>query len=33
EYDTGEDILTCPAVSEGRFYIVTAKGTLLCFGS
>ena len=32
EYDTGEDILTCPAVAEGRFYILTAKGTLLCFG-
>ncbi|MBO7584429.1 MAG: PQQ-binding-like beta-propeller repeat protein [Bacteroidales bacterium] len=32
EYDTGEDILTCPAVCDGRFYILTAKGTLLCFG-
>lgn len=32
EYDSGEDILTCPAVVEGRFYVVTAKGTLLCFG-
>lgn len=32
EYDTGEDILTCPAVVNGRFYIETAKGTLLCFG-
>lgn len=32
EYDTGEDILACPAVVSGRFYIVTAKGTLLCFG-
>lgn len=32
EYDSGEDIITCPAVVEDRFYIVTAKGTLLCFG-
>ena len=32
EYDTGEDILSCPAVVPGRFYIVTAKGTLMCFG-
>lgn len=32
EYDCGEEILTCPAVVDGRFYIVTAKGTLLCFG-
>lgn len=32
EYDTGEDILACPAVVPGRFYILTAKGTLLCFG-
>ena len=33
EYDTGEDILTCPAIVPGRFYILTAKGTLLCFGN
>lgn len=32
EYDTGEDILACPAVSNGSFYILTAKGTLLRFG-
>ena len=32
EYDTGEQITACPAVIEGRFYILTAKGTLFCFG-
>ena len=32
EYDTGEDILACPAVLPGRFYILTARGTLFCFG-
>lgn len=32
EYDTGEDILACPAVSDGSFLILTAKGTLLRFG-
>lgn len=32
EYDTGEDILACPAISDGSFYILTAKGTLLRFG-
>ena len=31
EYDTGEDILACPAVLPGRFYILTARGTLFCF--
>ncbi|MDR3193884.1 MAG: PQQ-binding-like beta-propeller repeat protein [Tannerella sp.] len=32
EYDTGEQITACPAVIRGRFYILTAKGTLFCFG-
>lgn len=31
EYDTGEDILACPAVLPERFYVLTAKGTLFCF--
>jgi outer membrane protein assembly factor BamB len=33
EYDTGEQIAACPAVITGRFYILTAKGMLFCFGS
>lgn len=32
EYDTGEQITACPAVVDRRFYILTAKGTLFCFG-
>jgi outer membrane protein assembly factor BamB len=32
EYDAGEPITACPAVVEGRFYILTTKGTLFCFG-
>ena len=32
EYDTGEQITACPAVIKGRFYILTVKGTLFCFG-
>lgn len=32
EYDTGEQIVASPAVIRGRFYILTAKGTLFCFG-
>jgi outer membrane protein assembly factor BamB len=32
EYDTGEQITACPAVIDGRFYILTAKGSLFCFG-
>ena len=32
EYDTGEQITACPAVIKGRFHILTAKGTLFCFG-
>lgn len=31
-YDTGEQITASPAVINGRFYILTAKGTLFCFG-
>ena len=33
EYDTGEQITASPAVIKGRFYILTAKGTLFCFGA
>ena len=32
EYDAGEDILGSPAVLHGRFLVLTARGTLLCFG-
>jgi outer membrane protein assembly factor BamB len=32
EYDTGEQITSSPAVVKDRFYILTAKGTLFCFG-
>jgi len=32
EYDTGEQILASPAVIKDRFFILTAKGTLFCFG-
>ena len=32
EYDTGEQIIASPAVINGYFYILTAKGTLFCFG-
>ena len=32
EYDTGEQIIASPAVIKNRFYILTAKGTLFCFG-
>ncbi len=31
-YDTGEQIAASPAVINGRFFILTAKGTLFCFG-
>jgi outer membrane protein assembly factor BamB len=31
EYDTGEQIAASPAVIEGRFYILTTKGSLFCF--
>jgi outer membrane protein assembly factor BamB len=32
EYDTGEQTVASPAVIKNRFYILTAKGTLFCFG-
>ena len=32
EFDTGEQIVSSPAVADGRFHILTAKGTLFCFG-
>ena len=32
EYDTGEQITASPAVIKDRFYILTGKGTLFCFG-
>jgi outer membrane protein assembly factor BamB len=32
EYDAGEQIVGSPAVVSGRFYVLTARGTLLCFG-
>jgi outer membrane protein assembly factor BamB len=32
EYDTGEQITASPAAIKGRFYILTSKGTLFCFG-
>lgn len=32
EYDTGEQIVASPAVINEHFFILTAKGTLLCFG-
>ncbi|GHV66516.1 hypothetical protein FACS1894199_10100 [Bacteroidia bacterium] len=33
EYDAGEQITASPAVIEGKFYVLTAKGTMFCFGS
>jgi eukaryotic-like serine/threonine-protein kinase len=32
EYDTGEQIVGSPAVIKDHFMILTARGTLLCFG-
>ena len=32
EYDTGEQIMGSPAVIRDHFMILTAKGTLFCFG-
>ena len=32
EYDTGEQIVASPAVIQDRFYILTSRGTLFCFG-
>ena len=31
EYDTGEQITASPAITQGHFYILTARGTLFCF--
>ncbi len=33
EYDAGEQIVSSPAVINNHFMILTAKGTLLCFGN
>ncbi len=33
EYDTGEQIVGSPAVIKDHFMILTAKGTLFCFGN
>lgn len=30
-YEVGEQIISSPAIISGRFYILTARGTLLCF--
>ena len=32
EYDAGEQITASPAITKGRFYILTVRGTLFCFG-
>nr|WP_319399036.1 PQQ-binding-like beta-propeller repeat protein [uncultured Carboxylicivirga sp.] len=32
EYDTGEQIVGSPAIIDNHFMILTAKGTLFCFG-
>lgn len=32
EFDAGEQIVASPAVIKNHFYILTAKGTLFCFG-
>ncbi len=32
EYDTGEQIVGCPAIIKDHFMILTTKGTLFCFG-
>ena len=32
EYDTGEQIMGSPAVVKDHFMVLTAKGTLFCFG-
>lgn len=32
EYDAGEPIVASPAVVKEHFYILTSRGTLLCFG-
>lgn len=33
EYDTGEQIVGSPAVIKNHFFVLTTKGTLLCFGN
>jgi outer membrane protein assembly factor BamB len=33
EYDTGEQIVASPAITKKAFYILTARGTLFCFGN
>ena len=33
EYDTGEQILASPAVIRDRFFVLTGRGTLFCFGN
>ncbi|MFV0346421.1 MAG: PQQ-binding-like beta-propeller repeat protein [Bacteroidales bacterium] len=33
EYDTGEQIVGSPAVIKDHFMVLSAKGTLLCFGN
>jgi outer membrane protein assembly factor BamB len=32
EYDAGEPITASPAVIDGRFYVLTTKGRMMCFG-
>lgn len=32
EYETGEQIISSPAVTPDGFYVLTARGTLFCFG-
>lgn len=32
EFDTGEQITASPAVIQNKFFILTGKGTLFCFG-
>ncbi len=33
EYETGEQIIAQPMIDDMRFYILTARGTILCFGN
>lgn len=33
EYDTGEQIVGSPAIIKDHFFVLTAKGTLFCFGN
>lgn len=32
EYEVGEQIISRPVIGEGRFWVLTARGTMLCFG-